>query len=172
MPDFGSPTFILGLIGAGAAVVFFLYRVEVFWDWLSRMGAGGKSSEELSADLIVKYHKESMKLESGVRNITSANPKLKMIRTAVQGDRLVCLLTNDGSPASNLTIESEDAEAVRIEPTRLLEKGQTGSIYLDGITNNPNALSFQLSYTDPTGMRVFKTYNYSPESRRFLEKIG
>ena len=171
MPDFGSPNFILGLIGAGAAVVYFVYRLQNFTMPLinGMLNSNTQSAEERAAHLMQRYKEETNHLGYEPRSIAASSPRIQMLRVATQDTDVKCLMVNRGGHATNLKVESFAAKETQIEPQSIMENGQTGSISLSGVTALPDLVQFELSYNDSTGMRVIRKYAYSEQQKTFIE---
>lgn len=168
-PDFGSANIVLGILGAGAAVVYVIYQLQVMPSFLVNLfNSGKKSSEERMTNLLIKYQEETFNLDTSIRSNSSMSPRLQMLRTAKQEDELTCLLVNQGGTATNLQIEAPGALRARIEPTDTLDNGQAGSVWLSNINSGVDQLQFQLSYNDSLGMRVVTTYMYAEDDKKFI----
>ena len=171
MPDFSSPNFILGIIGAGAAVIYLIYRLQTITLPLinGMLSANSKSAEERSLDLLTQYRKETEQFDFVPRSMADAAPRIQMLRVARHDTEVKCLMVNQGGRATNLAVESYAASEAMVEPVSVMENGQTGSITLKGVTTLPDLVRLQLSYNDSTGMRVIRTYTYSEAEKNFIE---
>ena len=169
-PDFGNANLLLGILGAGAALVLFFYTFQVWWKPIIDrfLLSNTRSADELAADLIVKYHEENKKLDGPQRAAHAISPRLQLLRTAVSEEGLRCLLVNRGGRATDLRIDSAAGEG-RIEPATVLESGQTGSLSFSRLHTPPPAMRFQLSYRDSLGLEVVRTYAYSEHDKTFIE---
>lgn len=169
-PDFGNANILLGIIGAGAALVLFFYTYQIWWKPIIDrfLSTGTKSADELAADLLVKYHEENKKLDGPQRAAKAISPRLQMLRAAVHEEGLRCLLVNQGGRATDLRIASAGGEG-RIEPEAVLENGQTGSLSFSQLRTPPTSMQFQLSYRDSLGLEVVRTYAYSESDKTFVE---
>ncbi len=168
-PDFGNANIVLGIIGAGAALVAFFYSYQV---WLKPMIDSlisfGPTAEERAADLLVQYHEENRELYGLKHNVAATSPRLHLLRTAESDDGLRCLVVNRGGRASNLRIVTDGAIG-SIEPEQVLESGQTCSLSFNHLQTAPTLLRFQISYEDSLGLNVVRTYEYSEQEKNFIE---
>ncbi len=108
MPDFSSPNFILGIIGAGAAVIYLIYRLQTITLPLinGMLSANSKSAEERSLDLLTQYRKETEQFDFVPRSMADAAPRIQMLRVARHDTEVKCLMVNQGGRATNLAVES------------------------------------------------------------------
>ncbi|MEM8486098.1 MAG: hypothetical protein AAF564_11150 [Bacteroidota bacterium] len=169
-PDFGNANLILGIIGAGAALVYFFYRLQFALPMIQGMLRGNqKSAEERSLDLLQQYQKEGSWIHTDSRTINAISPRFHMLRAAIQDGTVACYVINKGGTASSLRIETEGPHQGSITPNTSLANGQTGNIALHGVGGVAGRLQFTLSYDDALGMRVMRSYQYAPAEQKFIE---
>lgn len=169
-PDFGNPNIVLGIIGAGAALVYFVYTLQMRMNIFSFLLDNVKTSpEERSADLLQRYHQESQQPQTKIRSVSAASPRLQMLRAAQKDGAILCFVVNKGGTAINLSVETAGDVDARIEPANMLATDQTASITLTNTHTAQGRLQFQLSYDDSMGMRVMRSYSYSSQERKFIE---
>ncbi len=170
-PDYGNAQLILGIIGAGAALVYFFYRLVNFgFPMLDRLLWGTqKTAEERSLDLLNRYKEEGSWIQTDTRSISAISPRFHMLRTATQDGNMTCYVINKGGTASNLRIEATGPFHATIAPHHSLGNGQTGNISLQGIQYPSDQVQFELSYDDALGMRVVRSYQYSQPEQKFVE---
>lgn len=167
-PDFGNPTLLMGIIGAGAALAYFVYTLQMGGGIFGFLLDKAKTSpEERSADLLQRYHQESQMAYTTVRSATAASPRFQMLRTGQKDGAIRCFVVNKGGTAINLHVETADGIQGTIEPANMLELDQTASITLTNI--HTAQLQFQLSYDDSMGMRITRSYSYSNLEKKFIE---
>lgn len=169
-PDFGNANLILGIIGAGAALVYFFYRMQFSLPLIQGMLRGNqKSAEERSLDLLQQYQKEGSWIHTDSRTINAISPRFHMLRAAIQDETVTCYVINKGGTASNLRIETEGSHRGSITPAASLGNGQTGNISLHDVAGVVGPLQFILSYDDALGMRVIRHYQYAQAEQKFIE---
>ncbi len=168
-PDFWNANLVLGIIGAGAALVGFFYSYQIwFRPMIDALMSSGPTAEERAADLLVKYQQESRDLNGLHRDSSAISPRLHILRTGESEDGLRCLLVNKGGRATNLMVTSDGALG-NIEPAQVLEHGETCSLSLSHFQTAPTLLKFQISYVDSLGMNVVRQYEYSAQQKNFIE---
>ena len=161
--------FLLIAITAGAAIGLFIVQR---WIWPLVKSAVKKKptklTEERSADLVRKYMHELGKVEERRANSMSL-PMLSVVRTGRKGDTVMCIITNRGGTAMNLSVEAEDEMAASVEPQTLLQKMQTARVMMRGVAPDRDTIRFQLYYDDSYGHRTRRTYAYNKFKSTFKE---
>lgn len=134
------------LIKIAASVVLLITIYIVFWPRIKDI-LGTDDAELRSIELSAEYQDADRELDESkvYRGLV-----LRHVRSARRDEELICLFVNDGDPALNVQIEAEGPLAGTIEPSDHLKAGHTGSLKLEGWTNNDD-ISFTLRYEDERG---------------------